>query len=301
MPVEQGFIQVEEGLRLWYSMIADGPDIVVVPDAGWLLEDFEPLFAGHTFIFCDMRGRGASDPVTDSAQLQDGYDVRDIEAVRQHFNVEQMSLIGWSRLGGTVARYAMDHPDHVERLVLICPIPPRSNPPYKNSAEREALLEARIDPEGIKGLEKLRETGIDVTYPAVYCRQHQKVYIARQFGKPEAFDKKRSDPCEFANEWPKNLIHFFGMHPPPAPWDWRPVLTTLETPVLVVQGDDDVIPLASAQEWAVTLPNARLLVVPGAGHFPHLEDPDLFFPAVNTFLNGQWPETAEVVHISNDN
>ena len=78
-------------------------------------------------------------------------------------------------------------------------------------------------------------------------------------------------------------------------------MTTLQAPVLVVQGDDDVIPLASAQEWAATLLDARLLVVPGAGHFPHLEDPDLFFPAANTFLSGQWPETAEVVRFSSGN
>lgn len=215
MLVEQGFIQVKEGLRLWYSMVGNGPDIVVVPDAGWLLGDFEPLFAGRTFIFCDMRGRGLSDPVRDSSQLQDGYEVRDIEAVRQHFEIERMSLIGWSRLGGAVALYAVDHPERVERLALMCPIPPRSDPPYKNSPQREEALEARIDPDGIKGLEKLKEMGIDVTYPAVYCRQHQKVYLARQFGKLEAFDRKRSDPCEYPNEWPKNLIDFFGKHPRP--------------------------------------------------------------------------------------
>src|SRR5688500_20173855 len=131
MPVEQGFIQVEEGLRLWYSMAADGPDIVIVPDAGWLLEDMEPLFAGRTFIFCDMRGRGASDPVTDSSQLQDGYEVRDIEAVRQHFEIERISLIGWSRLGGAGSLYAIDPPERVERLVLMCPIPPPRDPPYQ--------------------------------------------------------------------------------------------------------------------------------------------------------------------------
>ena len=301
MPVEQGFIQVEDGLRLWYSMAGDSPNIVVVPDAGWLLEDFEPLFAERTFIFCDMRGRGASDPVTDSSQLQDGYEVRDIEAVRQHFEIERISLIGWSRLGGAVALYAIDHPERVERLVLMCPITPRSDPPYKNSPQREEALNARINPEGIKGLEELRKIGIDVTYPAVYCRQHQKVYLARQFGKPEAFDTKRSDPCEYPNEWPKNLIDLIAKHPQSGPWDWRPKLTTLQAPVLVVQGDDDVIPLASAQEWAATLPNARLLVVPGAGHFPHLEDPELFFPSVDTFLSGQWPETAQVVRISSSN
>jgi pimeloyl-ACP methyl ester carboxylesterase len=40
----------------------------------------------------------------------------------------------------------------------------------------------------------------------------------------------------------------------------------------------------------VTLPDARLIVIEGSGHFPPLERPDVFFPAVNEFLSGDWPE-----------
>jgi hypothetical protein len=44
--------------------------------------------------------------------------------------------------------------------------------------------------------------------------------------------------------------------------------------------------------------DARLLIVPSAGHMPFVEDPELFYSSVDTFLRGDWPEMAEVVGVS---
>jgi len=64
---------------------------------------------------------------------------------------------------------------------------------------------------------------------------------------------------------------------------------------LVIHGTEDLIPLESSREWAATLSNARLLVIQGSGHFPHLEFPEVYFPAVNCFLAGEWPVDAQTV------
>ena len=46
---------------------------------------------------------------------------------------------------------------------------------------------------------------------------------------------------------------------------------------------------------ARAMPNARLLVIKGAGHIPQIEQPDIFFDAVETFLKGGWaPEARKV-------
>jgi pimeloyl-ACP methyl ester carboxylesterase len=55
------------------------------------------------------------------------------------------------------------------------------------------------------------------------------------------------------------------------------------------------IPVATAREWATTMPNARLFVMRGYGHFPYMEAPEPFFTAVHQFLNGRWPDRAELV------
>jgi pimeloyl-ACP methyl ester carboxylesterase len=78
-------------------------------------------------------------------------------------------------------------------------------------------------------------------------------------------------------------------------FDWLDEIGAPGIPRLVVHGREDGIPLAGARAWAAGFPNARLLVLSPAGHFPFLEQPDTFFPAVNRFLSGDWPVAAEQV------
>ena len=81
-------------------------------------------------------------------------------------------------------------------------------------------------------------------------------------------------------------------------WDWRPVAASYAGPVLIVHGDDDWNPLDGSRERRRSFPNARLAVVPNAGHFIWLEQPEAFFGALDRFLgDGQldgwaWPAHA---------
>ncbi len=65
----------------------------------------------------------------------------------------------------------------------------------------------------------------------------------------------------------------------------------------MIHGTVDFIPLESAGEWAAALPNGRLLVLDGSGHFPYLEVPERFFGAAEAFLKGRWPAGAEGVSV----
>ena len=56
-------------------------------------------------------------------------------------------------------------------------------------------------------------------------------------------------------------------------------------PALVVWGEHDrLVSVAHGRAYAEGLPSARLVVVPGAGHYPYLEQPEAFAQAVGTFL-----------------
>jgi pimeloyl-ACP methyl ester carboxylesterase len=48
--------------------------------------------------------------------------------------------------------------------------------------------------------------------------------------------------------------------------------------------------MAGAEEWVEILPNARLFKISDSGHLPFVEQPEIFYPAVEQFLNGEWPE-----------
>ena len=59
----------------------------------------------------------------------------------------------------------------------------------------------------------------------------------------------------------------------------------ITSPALVVHGDADrVVPLSNGEGIASRIPNARLHVVPGAGHYVLLEDPAGFNAAVVDFV-----------------
>ena len=56
-------------------------------------------------------------------------------------------------------------------------------------------------------------------------------------------------------------------------------------PALVVWGEQDrLVSVAHGHAFVEGLPDARLVVVPGAGHYPYLEQPDAFAEAVAMFL-----------------
>ena len=59
----------------------------------------------------------------------------------------------------------------------------------------------------------------------------------------------------------------------------------ITAPTLLVWGADDrLVPRVYAEEFSRRLPKTTLEIVPGAGHAPHLEQPEATEKAVTQFL-----------------
>lgn len=61
-------------------------------------------------------------------------------------------------------------------------------------------------------------------------------------------------------------------------------LRSLDVPTLVVVGDQDEAFLRQSEHMAKVLPDARLVVLPDAGHAPQFEQPELWWRAIAAFL-----------------
>jgi proline iminopeptidase len=122
MIVTEGYVTAADGVRLFFQKVGDGRSTVVVPNAVYMFDDFKRLAAEHTCIFYDLRNRGRSDEVADDAMLKGGVhnDVQDLEAVRRHFELENMSVLGHSIAEWRLLAYS------VEKLVAGMP-PENSN------------------------------------------------------------------------------------------------------------------------------------------------------------------------------
>jgi pimeloyl-ACP methyl ester carboxylesterase len=63
-----------------------------------------------------------------------------------------------------------------------------------------------------------------------------------------------------------------------------------EVPTLIVWGDrDPFIPIAHAHAAHEAMPGSRLEVFPGAGHYPHCDDPERFAELLEDFIDSTTP------------
>jgi pimeloyl-ACP methyl ester carboxylesterase len=63
-------------------------------------------------------------------------------------------------------------------------------------------------------------------------------------------------------------------------------LHRITIPVLVAWGEQDgIAPLGYGRDYAAAFPNGRFVPVPGAGHFPHIEQPGYTLEAIGAFVD----------------
>jgi ketosteroid isomerase-like protein len=123
--VDEGFLDTPDGEKLHYLKSGRGGPAIIVPLDHLTWAAFAPLTDRGTVIAYDPRGRGRS-PAADRHGFD--YDLRDFETVRRHFNIDRVIPVGYGQFALAVATYARDHPEHIERLVQIAPVPMTGSP-----------------------------------------------------------------------------------------------------------------------------------------------------------------------------
>ena len=294
----EGFVKTPDGVELYYVKLGGGAQTVILPARLFAFNDFRWLAERYTLISYDMRNRGRSAPVPDLAKVTIEADVKDLETIRRHFNVERFSPIGYSYLGLMVALYALEHPSRIERIVQLGPVPLKFGTEYKPEyVARDA--QQVIDEHGGGRLREMRKQNYHVTHPREYCEQEWRVVRYMLVGDPANVERLGVGVCDMSNEWPVNLArhmqHHFGgsVQKLDVP---RERVARLQKPVLVIHGTRDRnAPYGAGREWAYLLPTARLLTIDGAAHQSFVEKPDVIRPAIAAFLSGSWPDAAEKV------
>ena len=72
--------------------------------------------------------------------------------------------------------------------------------------------------------------------------------------------------------------------------DQRDLLPRIDVPTLLIWGELDVrSPLSVAEEFQREIPNAKLVLIPAAGHVSNLDQPNLFNEAIRDFCRAHSP------------
>ena len=287
----EGYVTTDDSVRLYYRIVGDGAETVIVPVGLYLETLLAPLARpGRRLVFYDPRHRGRSGRGDLSRATLDRQ-IADLEQLRAALKIDRMAIIGWSGYGMEMAVYTIRHPDRVTRLVQVAPVPPAARIFAQAGGDRRA---ARTDTAALTALERRFRAGEFATDGggAAYCRARERLTAPANFVDPTLVARV-PDVCRWENEWPSNLGPYFDAFLPSlGDFDWRDQIARVSIPRLVIHGREDGIPLAGARAWVEGFPAARLLVLSPAGHFPMLERPAEFFAAVNAFLAGDWPSGA---------
>jgi 3-oxoadipate enol-lactonase len=203
----------------------------------------------------DLRGHGQSPIPGEPFSIDDL--VNDTREALDRRNISgSVCLLGHS-LGATLSLlFASRFPERVEKLVLIS-----AAAGFTPSFKRPGVHET-ITPEMV--VETNRRAA-----PYFFTEQHPGVQETILAGW-QAMSPR---------------MHEFMLrikHP-----DLYPVLPQIQQPVLLICGDaDKITPLEKSLELNRLLPDSRLLVIPGAGHFVFLEEELKIAAPIISFLTG---------------
>lgn len=264
------------GVEIFERRIGSGPPVVVVhggPGAhhDYLLPGFDALARNRELIYYDQRGGGQS-PVPRETPVGWREHVADLEELRRQWGLERLTIIGYS-WGGLLAQlYTIEYPNQVGRLALVSPAPAWREMRLefeRRFAERNlapALQQQRAD---------LRTSGLREKNPAGYARRLFELSVSAYFYDPAR--ARDLTPFRVTGRTQQEVWSSLG------DYDLRPALVGLDIPALVVQGEDDPIPLEATRTVARLL-NAELHLLPRCGHVPYVEAHDEFVRLLDEFL-----------------
>lgn len=295
MQRSKGYVTTEDGVRLFFQKVGSGREMVIIPNGIYLLDDFKRFAGGRrTLIFYDVRNRGLSDSVSDASKLAKGIqnDVDDLDAVRKYFEARKVDVIGHSYIGLMVGLYAMKYPAYVNRVVQIGPAQPYSAKQYPaHLTGADATLQEVF----AKLAQLQKERGSED--PKESCRKFWSVLRFLYVVNPADADKINWIRCDLSNEL--NFMKYWNETVFPSIQALHITAgsaATVKTPVLIIHGTRDrSAPYGGGRDWALLWPNARLLTVENAAHAPWIESAEMVNAAIEVFLDGKWPATAQRV------
>jgi pimeloyl-ACP methyl ester carboxylesterase len=277
--VEDSYVQTADGTLLAYRKLGAGDDVLIVPGDNWIGRDIERLARGRTVIFYDGRGRGRSE-ARGTTHIQQ--DLEDLEAVRAWFGAERVSLLGMDYQGALIAFYAARHPERVDKLVIVSPIPARKFPHWKIYYQ---LFNERRHEDTLAELNEMKQQGVQMRDPELWGATYARMIVESWVKDRRSVGAMKSRPYSGANNDPEALVvRYFEMLRSLEDWDWRADLSSIQTPTLVVYGDSDPMPATASREWVQSMPRASEARIKNSGRMPWIERPGDFTSAVSAFL-----------------
>jgi pimeloyl-ACP methyl ester carboxylesterase/class 3 adenylate cyclase len=273
MPPQTHYAQSGE-INIAYQVVGDGPiDLVFVPgfvshlDLQWadprIARFLEKLASFSRLILFDKRGTGLSDPVAAPAPLEDRMD--DVRAPMDAAGSERAALFGLSEGGAMSVLFAATYPERTQALILCGTYPTATLDPNDNPAGQRWV-------DAVQRVWALAEHWGEGETLAVFApsADSERDRIGRGI-----FERAAASP-----QMVRTLIEMNTQT------DVRDLLPSIRVPTLVLHREEEIVPVESGRYMAEHIPDARLIVLPGADHIPFYGDAEGYAEEIEEFLTG---------------
>jgi proline iminopeptidase len=274
------FVTASDGARLHVEQAGEGVPMVLAHGGPGLWDYLDELSGmlepRFRVVRYDQRGGGRSDrrgPYTIERF------VADYDEVRESTGVDRIVAAGHSWGASLALLYAIRHPERVRSVLYVSGVGcewPRFRAAYRaeflHRLGPEAERYTRLDASSKRSAEEEAE-----------CNRMRwsTDYVDETLGRPRV--QRMLDAGFEANVECNRLLSEeldqLSLD------DWAKRLRGFERPVLVVSGAGDPRPVAVVDSLVTLLPKVEKHVLPGAGHFPWVEQPARVTTAVLEWLN----------------
>jgi pimeloyl-ACP methyl ester carboxylesterase len=250
----------------------DAPGLLLLHGIGGAKEDFAhhlvALAEHHRVITFDHRGHGESDKPDDERAYSLDRMAVDAACVADAHELHDLRILGHSMGGMVMRRFLLAHPGRAHAVVFMdtsAAAPPGSD------TELVAAASEVVRTGGLVALKQLSDE-LDLLGSEAYQR-----VLAERPGFAEYADYKWH--AQSPVMWTA-LMREIVTQP-----DQLTELKRLTAPTLGIVGEQDTMFLAPMDDIVRTVPGARLVVIPDAGHSPQFENPPAWIAAMLEFLH----------------
>lgn len=226
------------------------------------------LAARSRVIVVDLPGHGRSGIPTDPARASVERSSDDLAVILIRLGLAPAHVLGYS-LGARIAlRLAVDHPDLLGRLVLESPSAGIESDAERGERRRaDEARASRLERAGLSAfVDEWEREPIFASQSALPARTRARLRSDRLRNRPEGL------AVSLRGAGQGTMVPLFDR------------LGDVGAPTIVMTGGLDAPGNARAGVIADAIPAARLQVLPGVGHAPHLEAPSTFRSLVFAFL-----------------
>lgn len=252
-------------IQMYYEQEGTGPDLVFisglsVDHAMWDVSRFSDAFRVLTF---DNRGVGQTDIPDGPYSLEMLAD--DTIALCKDLGIEKAHFVGHS-MGGHIAQIiGAQYPEMVHSLTIACSEQQLSTVSYLSTKVQVDLRQRNVP------LLTLFECYLPLMFSLSFLEDRMRLvkYIAKTLINPPP----QSDKGYILQ------VEALQKH------DTRHLLADIVSPTLIIGCTDDLLtPYKHSEYLRDHIAHAKLVTIPQCGHLPFVEQPDLFFTAIRSFL-----------------